>query len=309
MKLRKAGDYMGFIARSIIRGIWKSIEKSDAKRIAGQTPTPGITGDYDIRYIDDNDPMHLLDVYFPEGTDELLPVIFDIHGGGWMYGDKELNKYYCLSLASRGFAVINISYRLLPYVKLEDQVSDIFNALHWLGAHGDKHHCDLRKVCLTGDSAGAHFASLIAAINADASLIELYKVKKLPFDIKAVAATHIAPDFQGDMFGSKAIDKELKRMLFGKTPVSNPIFNKSTIYDTAKPESYPPILIITSDADRLYPHAMKLIEYLGKNGFEYEAAIPESNPELGHVYNVTFPDSEEGKKMNDRIAAFFLKYS
>ena len=32
----------------------------------------------------------LLDVYFPKGTVEKLPVIVNIHGGGYVYGTKEV---------------------------------------------------------------------------------------------------------------------------------------------------------------------------------------------------------------------------
>jgi acetyl esterase/lipase len=302
---------MGIIARVALKAIWRAISKHDAKRLAGQSPTPGVDGDRDIVYIDDGDPKHKLDVYYPEGADGLLPVIFDIHGGGWMYGTKELNEYYCLSLASRGFAVVNISYRLLPHVDLAAQVSDVFDALHWLGSFGAGHHCDLDRVFLTGDSAGGHLASLTAAISLDPSLLELYGVKELPFVIRAVAATHTAPDVCGDLFGAKggarAISRELKRMLFGRYPESNPIFGKSTLYTTANPETYPPILIVTSEADRLYRHTVELIEYLKRSGFRHEAAIAEPNPDSGHVFNVTHPDREDGKSMNDRIAAFFLR--
>ena len=37
-----------------------------------------------------------------------LPVIIDIHGGGWMYGDKGLNENYCRALADRGYVVFLI---------------------------------------------------------------------------------------------------------------------------------------------------------------------------------------------------------
>ena len=30
-----------------------------------------------------------LDVYHPRKTEEKLPVIVSVHGGGWVYGDKE----------------------------------------------------------------------------------------------------------------------------------------------------------------------------------------------------------------------------
>ena len=298
---------MGFFARKAIKGFWKAVGKADAIRMASQKPVQGVAGDLNIRYAEGDDPMHVLDVYYPEDTEGLLPVIFDIHGGGWMYGTKETNKLFCMSLASRGFAVVNINYRLVPKVNLLDQVCDVFRALHWLGEHGGEHHCDLDRAFLTGDSAGAHLASLAASITANATLANFYEVPELPFEIIAVALNHIAPSFDGPMLGKKSIDREMKRMLFGKYHESNPIYEKSTIYNTAEPDTYPPVLVITSQADMLfYKHSIKLIEYLVNNKFRCQVAIPEPHPRYIHVYNVIYPESENSKKMNDRIAEFFL---
>ena len=46
---------MGIIARVALKAIWRAISKHDAKRLAGQSPTPGVAGDRDIVYIDDGD--------------------------------------------------------------------------------------------------------------------------------------------------------------------------------------------------------------------------------------------------------------
>lgn len=51
-----------------------------------------------------------LDVYRPKAAEgQKLPVIVSVHGGGWVYGDKERYQFYCMSLAQRGFAVVNFS--------------------------------------------------------------------------------------------------------------------------------------------------------------------------------------------------------
>ena len=54
-----------------------------------------------------------LDVYRPKlNIKGKLPVIMSVHGGGWVYGDKDVYQWYCMNLAQRGFAVVNYSYRL-----------------------------------------------------------------------------------------------------------------------------------------------------------------------------------------------------
>ena len=80
------------IAAEILTRFWQITEKKDKARLSKQRPADGIDGRFDIPYINDGETEHLLDVYFPENTKENLPAIIDIHGGGWMYGNKELNK-------------------------------------------------------------------------------------------------------------------------------------------------------------------------------------------------------------------------
>ena len=64
----------------------------------------------------------MFDAYYPAENDGKLPVIIDIHGGGWMYADKDLNIFYNQYLASRGFLVFSVSYRLVPSVAVPDQL-------------------------------------------------------------------------------------------------------------------------------------------------------------------------------------------
>jgi len=151
-----------FVRRNMIRS-WAAVRKEDEARLAGQTLAPGVAADANLAYVDDGDPMHLLDVYYPSGATRLLPTIVDIHGGGWMHGDKDLHKHYGYSLAAQGFAVVNVSYRLLPRTDLRGQVQDLSAVLHWLERHGAEHHCDLSRLYLCGDSAGGHLAGLTAA--------------------------------------------------------------------------------------------------------------------------------------------------
>ena len=78
------------LVEKIAEKMWENTAKADAKRIALQRPTPGITQVTDIAYLPDGHRGHLLDVYYPEGTAEPLPVVIDIHGGGLMYSSTNI---------------------------------------------------------------------------------------------------------------------------------------------------------------------------------------------------------------------------
>ena len=77
----------------IMQMVWRFIADGDESRVERQTPPENIKEFDDIYYIDDGNVYHKLDVYYPENTPEgtKLPVIIDIHGGGWLYGDKGIN--------------------------------------------------------------------------------------------------------------------------------------------------------------------------------------------------------------------------
>ena len=109
-----------------------------------------------------------LDVYRPKNAGgTALPVIVSVHGGGWVYGDKNLYQYYCMSLAQHGFAVVNFSYRLAPRHKFPAALQDTDAVFHWVMAHAVDYHFDTRHVFAVGDSAGANILGLYAARCAD----------------------------------------------------------------------------------------------------------------------------------------------
>ena len=112
--------------------VWERTRHVDAKRMKTEKYPNGIKEFRDIPYIEDGNMYHLLDVYVPDDAGTKLPVIIDVHGGGWMYGTKEINKCYCHHLARQGFIVVNINYRLAGKVLFKDQIRDIFSAFQWI---------------------------------------------------------------------------------------------------------------------------------------------------------------------------------
>ena len=127
---------------------WKLNAKKDFERIALQTPTPNVDEIIDIPYINDGKKEHTLDVYFPCKADKRLPVIVDIHGGGWLGGSKEINKNYCLNLASKGFTVFSLNYRLAGDYRFKDQIEDMFAAFDFIAENACDYPADLSNAFL-----------------------------------------------------------------------------------------------------------------------------------------------------------------
>ena len=103
-----------------------------------------------------------LDLYRPAYAEGALPVVVMIHGGGWTTGDKRdfspLNDY----LASRGYVVAAISYRLAPGARFPAAQDDLAEAIRYLGTLTETHNLDPDRIALVGRSAGAQIALLAA---------------------------------------------------------------------------------------------------------------------------------------------------
>lgn len=138
--------------------------RDDAIRDAGLTEPEDVMKYKDISY--GEDPVwNLLDIYRPADREgESLPVIVNVHGGGWVYGDKQLYRFYCMSLAQRGFAVVNFSYRLAPENKFPAPMEDVNAVFTWIADHADVYGLDLNHLFALGDSAGANLLGLYACI-------------------------------------------------------------------------------------------------------------------------------------------------
>ncbi len=148
--------------------IRKNFGKSDAKRDAGLSAPEGICSFDDILYGNDK-KWQCLDVYRPKeplvyGKLKKLPVIVSVHGGGWVYGNKEVYRWYCMSLAERGFAVVNFTYRLAPEYKFPAGIEDTNAVFSWILAHGDEYGFDTEHIFAVGDSAGGHMLCIYSAI-------------------------------------------------------------------------------------------------------------------------------------------------
>jgi acetyl esterase/lipase len=103
-----------------------------------------------------------LDIYRPRDARGDSPVLLQIHGGGWLIGNKEEQALPLMyHLASRGWVCVAANYRLSPRATFPDHLIDVKRALAWIKQHGAEYGADPRFVVVTGGSAGGHLAALV----------------------------------------------------------------------------------------------------------------------------------------------------
>lgn len=111
------------------------------------------------------DKSQNLDVYAPERAQH-APVIFMVHGGAWMIGNKNNSRVVDNKIArwvSQGFIFISINYRMLPQLDGLQQADDVARALAFAQAHATDWGGDPEQFIVMGHSAGAHLVALLTA--------------------------------------------------------------------------------------------------------------------------------------------------
>jgi dipeptidyl aminopeptidase/acylaminoacyl peptidase len=112
-----------------------------------------------------------MDVYLPKERGDTTKVIFLLHGGAWADGDKADLTELAVYLKGKGFAVVNMNYRLTstnPANIHPAQQNDIKAAINFVASKAFSWHISTDKYGLLGVSAGAHLALLYTyAYNTD----------------------------------------------------------------------------------------------------------------------------------------------
>ena len=88
--------------------------------------------------------------------------IVQIYPGAWQRGAPDDDAVVARMLASLGYVVFAIDYRLAPAARWPAQIEDVRSALRWIETHGAEHGGDVTRMALLGRSSGAHLALLAA---------------------------------------------------------------------------------------------------------------------------------------------------
>jgi acetyl esterase/lipase len=104
-------------------------------------------------------PTQKLDLYLPEG-DGPFPLIINVHGGGFMMGDKS-NPAEADTFLANGYAVASVDYRLSGEALAPAQIEDLKAAVRWLRANAQAYNLDPERFAAFGQSAGGNLVALL----------------------------------------------------------------------------------------------------------------------------------------------------
>lgn len=205
------------------------------------------------------------DLYLPDTGARPAPIVLMAHGGGWERRSREDMNWIAETLASRGFAVMNVDYRFAPEHRFPAQLHDLQIARQWLNRSAADHGLDASEVSGFGFSSGAHLIALLAVVaSSDSELNEPHGGPGT--ELNAVVAGGLPSDLTA--FGSG----KLLRQFLGGDPDEKP-----TLYQQASPVSHvtpgtPPFFLFHGAMDMLVPfsQAERMTATLEENGVYHE---------------------------------------
>lgn len=275
-----------------LKFILRQIKKMDTKYYVSAVRPKGCDLIEDLVYNRVGKKEYKLDLARPEKKDSqsLLPVIVNIHGGGWVYGCKDsYYKYYGMNLSLKGFAVLTFDYRLAPKHHFPAPLEDVYAIFKWIEENSEKYNLDPKRVFLVGDSAGANISAITSCILSNPELEQFFGLH-----------TNIRPIALGLNCGVYDFDNVLKlgqdmnfpqvknivQAVFGAKDYENlPLYAKTSVLNNIT-EDFLPCYIMGSEADGLFSETKKLIDVLNTKNIKHVERVITKDQDLQHVFHL-----------------------
>jgi acetyl esterase/lipase len=266
-----------------------AFRKARALRQQPQTRRPQSTSvpadvrvERDIVYARAGQRELLLDLYVPPGAGTRLPVIVWVHGGGWRGGSKGSGGR-ARPMLGRGYAVVDVGYRLSGEAIFPAQIQDCKAAVRWVRANAATYGLDPDRIGAWGSSAGGHLVAMLGTtgdvrdFNTEDHAAQSSRVQAVcdwfgPTDFLQMDAHSL----EGSRLGHDAPNSPESQLVGG--PIQTEPYR--SLARKANPISYvskddPPFLIMHGDKDMLVPaHQSELLyEALKEAGVEVTLQI------------------------------------
>jgi acetyl esterase/lipase len=206
-----------------------------------------------------------------------LPTIVYFHGGGWVVGRKESSSLQLLPYLEKGWAAVNVQYRLGDTALAPAAVEDARCAVWWVKRNADRYGFDPAKIVLTGRSSGGHLALIAGMLTTDANLDERCPDKYFGGVIDA--ADRPRPELEVAAIINWAGITDVNDLIAGPNRVSyavswfGALTGREALAKRVSPLTYvrsglPPVLTIHGDQDQVVPydHALRLRAALNAQG-------------------------------------------
>lgn len=140
------------------------------------------------------DGSEVLDLFFPQGRRDRLPVHIFIHGGYWRMFSRKDYSYVAETVTKAGAIAVILGYALMPTVRMATVVDQIRRARLWVDKHIANHGGDPGMLSVSGHSAGAHLATTLFDDDSRPSGIKDALLLGGIYDLRPLQDSFLAPE-------------------------------------------------------------------------------------------------------------------
>jgi len=196
-----------------------------------------------------------LDIYMPDNVGK-PPLIVQVHGGAWRFGDKQSSVP--MEFVEHGYALASLDFRQSTDAPFPAMVHDIKAAVRFLRANASEYGYDASRIAIIGASSGAHLAQVVGVSNGHPDLEGMEgDFLETSSDVQAIISYFGASDLttilsQSTPFGLNVREPALE-LLLGSAPDENEVLAKlaSPVYLVNAGD--PPLLLLHGDMDPQMP--------------------------------------------------------
>lgn len=205
----------------------------------------------DIVYDESERKDCLFDVYRVPSAEKQAAVIY-IHGGGFTAGGKRYRRGQSRYYALNGFTTFSLDYGLSPAYTFPKPLAHIVTAGNYIFDHADEYNIDRDNILVAGDSAGAYYAAMVAALEGSNELVEIVGIEP-KFKVAGALLICGLYDIDTVMANKYALDLD-DAVFLHLTGTSQSDFDSYEYKDKCAPiafvtERYPPSFLIYSPCD------------------------------------------------------------
>lgn len=270
----------------------------DMNRIDYSYLSKDIKEKLNIYYVNDEIKEHSLDIYY-KSENNLKPILIDIHGGGFIANDKELNHLFGNYMAQNGFVVFNINYRLAyPKYNVFDQVMDINDALRWIIINAQNYGGNTNEIYIAGHSSGGVLAVIEALLCKSEKLREDYNIGKRDYEYKGLILDCGMMNF----YKKNIAYWGMRRMVFPKLYKNDKKYQDIVFQNNEELQLLPKTFLLTNSKDELKDMTYYFKKLLDDKKVNNKLI---DNGEDGHMGIIFRPYTEENKIIIQEIKKYF----
>ena len=213
-----------------------------------------------------------LDVYRPKGSGTLAPILFYIHGGGWILGDRTMQAANLRWFADQGYLAVSAEYVLADETRAtwDTAAAQVGCALGWIAANAATYAADPERVFTFGESAGGALALTVGYAAAGENPMSscggaMPRVRAVSAEYPAVDPVTFY-DNPNPLLGGMA--RQMVGQYLGGSPGDFPARAHAVASASYIVPQAPPTLIFIPDNDHLVPiaGALRFIEEATRAG-------------------------------------------